>query len=273
MAEAAATVRAAAARRRRQEAARASVARATSDGRGVVLEAAVERARRADLPAAEVDAAAAELERVLDDEKQLRERRARQRVTELLVAASAGARITSVSAGAHGCYAVGDGHAGALAWGRGELGELGVEHAAALTEDEEGDLFSLTPLPARFPGPPIAVVELSACVHVLGRTADGALFAWGPGANGVLGLGLPMAAASAEGDDDDDDDDALGGDRIVPRPTRVAAVPPVHSIAACESHSVAAAVDGSVYTWGLRRLGRLGLADADADGSPGALGA
>lgn len=160
--------------------------------------------------------------------------------------------VVHVCAGAASSYLVGRGGE-VLCFGRGEGGELGVDSAATLTEDEEGELYSSIPRSPEALGG-ISIKTISASAHVLAITDQGALFSWGVAANGRLGLGPPSTLESFPELDD-------SGARFQPTPTHVTGVEGARiiGITAAESHSIAITEEGLCFSWGLATLARLGL--------------
>ena len=147
------------------------------------------------------------------------------------VDALAGRRVVAVSAGGeHSIALTADGSI--WSWGWGTYGMLG--HG-----DQQRQL-----LPKKVEA--LAgqhVVAVSAGLnHNLALTANGAVWSWGWGGQGLLGHGdtqqqlLPQKV------------EALAGQRVV-------------AVSAGEAHSIALTADGSVWSWGYGERGRLGHGD------------
>lgn len=82
-----------------------------------------------------------------------------------------------------------------------------------------------------------------------GMTADGSLYAWGVGANGVLGIGgAPTVVASSP-------IAVLGGLKFE-----------YFTVSASSAHGITA--DGTVYSWGKNSVGQLGVGDLTNRASP-----
>ena len=120
------------------------------------------------------------------------------------------------------------------AWGRHASGRLGLPGWLSSSVDAP------LPLPARaFGGRPVRTIA-AGWRHALAVTASGALFSWGAGGHGQLGV---------------------GGTADLPAPTAVESLTKevVLHVAAGGAHSLAATREGLVYAWGERSSGQLGL--------------
>ena len=138
-----------------------------------------------------------------------------------------------------------------LCWGRGDVGQMGLEDPDELLEDEEsGHLVGLVP---RHPSGlhNVSIAQLSAASHVVAISNDGDLYTWGCAQFGVLGLGYPL----------DHLPESEPGVRFQPRPTRVPSLNGVaiRNAVACEKHSLAVTESGVALSWGSCASGRLGV--------------
>lgn len=115
------------------------------------------------------------------------------------------------------------------AWGSNDENQLGWN----LPETVIG--FTEVPLDAQ-------VQQLSSYDHALLLTDASEVWAWGRGSNGRLGL---------------------GDTRSVSVPTKLTSLPPIVSVAAGDSFSLALDNTGQVWSWGYNVLGQLGLGDTD----------
>jgi len=160
--------------------------------------------------------------------------------------------------------AAGDAHSLALtdtgrvyAWGRNTEGQLGVAPASSggramcgNTEAALGPQFV-----AALEGKPILRITAGAN-HSAAVAGTGALFTWGEGATGQLGVGRVSSA---------------------PRPQLVAStdgsgtLPPVADVAAGWGHTLILAQDGSVWATGFNAKGQLGTGDTVARYHPAAV--
>ena len=140
---------------------------------------------------------------------------------------------------------------GALCWGRGDLGELGLDDPDELADCADGSLVSHVPRrPSGLGG--VQVTQLSAAMHVLAVGSHGELFAWGCAARGVLGLGPPASLAHLPEYDE--------GVRFQPYPARVRSYHGAfRAVSAAEAHSLAVTADGVTLAWGSCDGGKLGV--------------
>ena len=84
------------------------------------------------------------------------------------------------------------------------------------------------------------VVAVSAGIrHSLARTADGTVWSWGDGEDGMLGHGDEQ-------------------NQLLPKKVEAFADQRVVAVSAGEDHSLAITADGAVWSWGDGGLGRLG---------------
>ena len=87
-------------------------------------------------------------------------------IKTMVARARHGNPLQSVHVSLYSTFAVGrDGSV--YAWGRGDQGELGVQDADRLEENEEGELYSITPLRIELLLSRIRISVLSASLHVL----------------------------------------------------------------------------------------------------------
>ncbi|KAJ1473604.1 regulator of chromosome condensation 1/beta-lactamase-inhibitor protein II [Baffinella frigidus] len=165
-------------------------------------------------------------------------------LTPAVVRSLGGHRITFAACGYYHTVVISDG--GALfAWGKGSSGQLGT-----------GDVLS-----AASPRPITAlrqqeVVHVSCgMAHTLAVTVSGALYAWGQGADGQLGLG--------EADE--------GGETVL-SPVCVDALSdvPLSQTACGARHSLAVSREGGLFAFGLADDGRLGFGLGDGEEPEGA---
>lgn len=106
------------------------------------------------------------------------------------------------------------------------------------------------PTPTRtVPMPPVTDVSAGE-MHVLALSAEGAVFAWGNGQAGQLGIGNMPTINFKSGLPDTT--------YYLPFPSRVPMLPGITAISAGMKHSLALAKDGTVYSWGENRYGQLG---------------
>jgi alpha-tubulin suppressor-like RCC1 family protein len=114
-----------------------------------------------------------------------------------------------------------------VTWGQNDRGQLGIGVAAPFVS-----------APTLVPGLADIVAVAAAGHHTLALRKDGALFAWGEGYLGVLGLGDSLDRAE---------------------PTQVPGLGIVRAIATGLAHSLAVDDQGFVFAWGSNLEGQLGL--------------
>jgi alpha-tubulin suppressor-like RCC1 family protein len=149
-------------------------------------------------------------------------------------------------------------------WGAGACGQLGHPDTSCFPIDEDG--YPYHPTPKLVTGLRNAKIVKAACgdVHSLALTAEGALYCFGGGSFGQLGLGniknLPV-----------DVDDCP----FMPVPKHIDTFRHIKlaQVACGDSHSVAVTFDGEFYAWGAAACGQLGIEDfqhlpRDGDNSP-----
>jgi hypothetical protein len=144
-------------------------------------------------------------------------------------------------------YAVmGDGRV--LAWGTNANGLLGNTPLAEL--EVTAQPHRPVPIPtATMPMPKIVDVAAGGD-HVMALTADGAVFTWGNGQVGQLGIGdLPIINFKTH---------TPASMAYVPFPVQVPGISGVRGIAAGSMFSLALLNDGSVKSWGDNQYGQLG---------------
>jgi hypothetical protein len=211
------------------------------------------------------------------------------RTTPVELPAFPGGPVIAVSAGAnHSLALTGDGRV--WAWGYNALGRLGdgtttsrlapvqvpfatnvvrmvagYDHSLAVTTDgslwawglntwgQRGDGGTLThTLATRVPLAPgtlaVAAGKGSSLAAVLDRAGEVTLLAWGLNGSGELGDGTAISQ---------------------PSPTRVSGLANPFALSAGEQHSLAVAVDGSVWSWGASTYGQLGNGGLTGRWAPG----
>lgn len=149
-------------------------------------------------------------------------------------------------------------------WGAGACGQLGHPDTSVFPFDEDG--YPYHPTPKLVAALKYVKLVMAACgdVHTLVLSEDGGIYCFGGGSFGQLGLGviknLPV-----------DVDDCP----FMPVPKQIESLRKmkIAYIACGDSHSVALANSGDVYTWGAAACGQLGLEELDflprdADESP-----
>jgi hypothetical protein len=135
-----------------------------------------------------------------------------------------------------------------LAWGSGANGILGTTTLAEFEEraQSRGRVNTPTPVAVRFD----AVTVSCRSEHALALARDGAVYAWGLGRSGQLGIGpLPTVNFRSR------------SARVmpeVPYPVRVPDLGDVTAISAGGAHSLALRKDGTVLAWGENKLGQIG---------------
>lgn len=136
-----------------------------------------------------------------------------------------------------------------LAWGKNPNGWLGTT-----TKDQMETRASWFPNETNVPLPQSvsfdAVDVAAGGDHALALTRDGAVYAWGSGTQGQLGIG-PMPDVQFR----TRTPAPLG---FMPMPVRVPDLDDVAAIAAGSLHSLAAMKDGTVRAWGANRYGAVG---------------
>ena len=146
-----------------------------------------------------------------------------------------GTVVTQVSASGSGCCTLCVTVEGAVySWGRGDFGQLG------LGDTQDRQLPTL--VQGQLQGKVVAQVS-AGCFSGYCATTYGAVFSWGIGSNGGLGLGDQ-------------------NDRHVPTQIERLRGESVVQIAASD-HALAVTVDGSLFSWGSNDCGQLGLGDTD----------
>jgi len=156
-------------------------------------------------------------------------------------------KVVSAAAGSGTSFAVlADGRV--LAWGSCGLGELGITPRAEYEEKAQprNRAFTPTPVSVQFDA-----VDVS-CKgnHVMALTRDGAVYTWGRGAGGQLGIGpLPLVNFKTR---------SARVEPYVPFPVRVPDLSSVVAISAGNNHSLALLKDGTVRAWGENRFGQVG---------------
>ena len=149
-----------------------------------------------------------------------------------------GKTITAISAGSgHSLALASDGTV--YAWGNNTSGRLGINSTNA-TGTPKSVVTTGTPMSGK------TIVGISAgAAHSLALASDGTVYAWGNNGSGRLGNG-----------------DGTNADALVPAAIETAGTPmsgkTIVAISAGETHSLALASDGTIYSWGARMYGRLG---------------
>ena len=149
-------------------------------------------------------------------------------------------------------------------WGAGACGQLGHPDTSVFPFDEDG--YPYHPTPKLVAALKYVKLTLAACgdVHTLVLSEDGAIYCFGGGSFGQLGLGviknLPV-----------DVDDCP----FMPVPKQIENLRKLKIvyIGCGDSHSIALTHNGEVYSWGAAACGQLGLEELDflprdADDSP-----
>ena len=141
---------------------------------------------------------------------------------------------------------LGDGRV--LAWGDTGSGDLGITPRAEYETRAQPRMRTSTPTPVAVP---FDAVDISAkSDHVLARTRDGSVYAWGRGASGQLGIGpLPEVTFKTQ---------SARAMPYVPYPVRIPDLQGVVAVAAGSIHSLALLQDGTVRAWGENKLGQVG---------------
>ena len=155
--------------------------------------------------------------------------------------------VVSAAASTTACYAVLiDGTV--IAWGSNGSGELGITSLAEFQTGGQARAGTRTPTPVAVT---VNAVDVSAKGdHVLALMRDGAVFSWGRGDSGQLGIGpLPSVNFKTR---------SARVEPYMPYPVRVPGLEAVAAISAGDRHSLALMKDGSVRAWGLNRYGQLG---------------
>ncbi len=155
--------------------------------------------------------------------------------------------IVSAAAGRESSFAVrADGKL--LSWGVKSNGILGITPLSELEVNDFPRPSSNAPVSV---ATPFDAVDVSVQRdHVLALARDGAVYAWGLGTEGQLGIGpLPVIKFKTH---------APGAMMYVPFPVRIPDLADVVAISAGYAHSLALLKDGTVRAWGANKLGQVG---------------
>lgn len=157
------------------------------------------------------------------------------------------AAVVAAAAGSSSSFAVlMDGRV--LAWGSSGSGELGITPQGEFETRAQPRMGSSTPTPVAVS---FDAVDISCKAnHLLARTRDGGVYAWGRGDGGQLGIGpLPTVSLKTQ---------SARVEPFVPYPVRVTDLANVAAIATGNRHSLALLQDGTVLGWGFNRFGQVG---------------
>ena len=142
---------------------------------------------------------------------------------------------------------LGDGRV--LSWGESRGGMLGttpLSYVEVYAEAEGSKRHTPTPVVAHIDGVDISVGD----AHVLALARDGAVWAWGDGGNGRLGVGgLPVITFKTH---------TPRAMSFVPFPVQIPGLTGVAAISAGGDHSLALLQDGTIRAWGSNKFGQLG---------------
>jgi alpha-tubulin suppressor-like RCC1 family protein len=156
-------------------------------------------------------------------------------------------RDVIATAAGSACFAVlADGSV--LAWGSTGSGDLGITPQAEFETRAQPRMRTNTPTPlaVRFD----AVDVSTRSDHVLARSRDGSVYAWGRGDSGQLGIGpLPTVNFKTR---------SARVEPYVPYPVRIPDLGGVTAISAGNKHSMALVEDGTVRAWGENKWGQVG---------------
>lgn len=170
-----------------------------------------------------------------------------------------GSSVVQVAVGSqHTCALTSAGQV--YCWGSGELGQLGLAGTTSFTTPQH---VTDTAIDGK-------VVQLSAGAHhTCALLNTFALYCWGFGSSGQLGLG-----SSTTSDGSADDCNSNSGVQNVayckksPQEIEFSGSPKLMSVSAGAEHTCAVALDGKGYCWGRNVDGRLGLASKADESSP-----
>lgn len=129
---------------------------------------------------------------------------------------------------------------GSYTWGLGNMGQLG--HCSLQSQDKEV-------LPRRVVALEGVYVTSVACggVHTCAVTAKGALYAWGGGQVGQLGIGAQASSASF----------IFKDTQVMLRNIPVLVIPNGVQLVACgHSHTLISTSDGRIHGWGYNNYGQ-----------------
>ena len=143
-----------------------------------------------------------------------------------------------------------------FAWGSACYGQLGISDFSSLpsSPDDRYDHFSAEPVVVKgLQGMQIRKIACGNC-HSLALAVDGRVFAWGSACYGKLGIGDFSSLPS----DPDDETEHYQAEPVVVKGLQGVQI---QQIACGHYHSLALAVDGRVFAWGLARYGKLGIGD------------
>ena len=160
--------------------------------------------------------------------------------------------VTHVSCGPEHAAAV-TANGVAYCWGSGDRGRLGIgSEVDAWAPQQVADLNGKR-----------VVAVACGTVHTLALTVRGELFVWGGARSGKLGLG-------GVGFCDTFVHKTRSGQPFVPRPKAVSALAAMHvtHIGASRAHSLAITEEGSLYTWGCGKDGKLGHGGSEPEWLP-----
>jgi len=135
-------------------------------------------------------------------------------------------------------------------WGAGACGQLGHPDTSDFPIDEDGYPYHPTPKPVISLQYVKLVMSASGDVHTLVLSEDGAVYCFGGGSFGQLGLGnmesLPVDVDECP---------------FMPVPTQITALKKIKisKIACGDSHSMALSENGDLYGWGAAACGQLGM--------------
>lgn len=135
-----------------------------------------------------------------------------------------------------------------LSWGAGGYGVLGTTPLDEFETRAQPRMRSSTPLPVAATFDAVDVASMGE--HVLARTRDGSVYAWGRGDAGQLGIG-PMPIVNYKSR-------SARVENFMPRPVRIPGLTGVVAISAGSMHSLALLEDGTVRAWGNNRFGQVG---------------
>ncbi len=135
-----------------------------------------------------------------------------------------------------------------FAWGAGGSGALGITPQAEYEAQAQPRIRVNAPTPVSVPFDAVDVSSKND--HVLALARDGAVWAWGRGDGGQLGIGpLPTVNFKTR---------SARVEPYVPYPVRIPDLADVAAIGAGNGHSIALMKDGTVRTWGENKYGQIG---------------
>jgi len=160
------------------------------------------------------------------------------------VAAPSG--VVAAAAGGASFAVLADGRV--LACGATGYGDLGITPLSEFETKGQPRTRTNTPTPVAVS---FDAVDISCKAdHVLARTRDGGVYAWGRGDGGQLGIGpLPTVNFKTR---------SARVEPYVPYPVRIPDLANVTAIATGNRHSLALLQDGTVLGWGFNRFGQVG---------------